>query len=100
MVCSQISHFILLFIFFAFSSSPEHATDGISTNQKGLFIALTEAGFADGNNSYRSPCPTGTFFPHLDNFLYSTALEAECISCPPGKYFCPVRAFVRLPWKH
>ena len=61
-------------------------TDGISTNQKGLFIALTEAGFADGNNSYRSPCPTGTFFPHLENFLYSTALEAECIPCPPGKY--------------
>lgn len=72
-------------MFFAFPSSPEHATDGISTNQKGLFIALTEAGFADGNNSYRSPCPTGTFFPHLENFLYSTALEAECIPCSPGK---------------
>ena len=59
--------------------------DGIVTNQKGLFIALTEAGFAAGNESYRSPCPTGTFVPHLENFKYNTALEAECIPCPPGE---------------
>lgn len=73
------------YLFCVFPSSPDHVDDGIFTNQKGLFIALTEAGFAAGNKSYRAPCPTGTFVPHLEHFDYNTALDAECIQCSPGK---------------